>query len=130
MNKRPIPPAVAQLGLEVKKRLPPPYDLIAEWADYIELSVLLKLDFGIMIEHEDNGDGTETMRWSDVPSVARDIIVPRSLYRRTHQHLVKAPIERPPMSSISEARIFGNAHGAIGLDHFLTVLRDAITDRQ
>lgn len=82
------------LGLEVPDftgkgigLLESPYDLIADWAQYVPLDPLLELSIAAMILFKDNDDGTVTMKWSALTNPAIAPIVPLSLFRRTSRYL-------------------------------------------
>lgn len=122
LSEREIPEALKALGDEVAAKLPEPYDLIAEWAKYVPLEILLNLYFGCIAMYRDNDDGTIRMTWS--AAGLQDYVVPIDLHRRTYHYMDSTKALRPPTRALAESTIFVDENGPITEPTFLKKLKD------
>lgn len=113
--------AIPGITDEVLKRLPPPYDLIAEWSQYVPLSQLLNIFWATLALRADNDDGTVTLQWLGVPHVDEEYVIPLDLYARTNRYVDRTFEYRLLLircGVLRESPIFISARGKIGEGEF------------
>lgn len=125
LSERQIPSALRALGDEIAARLPEPYDLIAEWTNYVPLDVLLYVRVAALSMRLNPVDGMVTMLWDDLPGSDKDYIVPEDLRRRTLAYEKRTQDLRSCMSYFDET-IFFNENGIVREVDFLNAVSETI----
>ncbi len=106
---------------EILKRLPPPYDLIAECSRYVPLNHLLNIFWATLALRADNDDGTVTLQWLGVKDVDEEYIVSLDLYTRLNSYVDRSfecRLRLVRWGILRESPIFISTRGKIGEREF------------